>query len=111
MFDAVLALLTGSFNANLRRFARMAAFAAVAIVFAVIALAAGAAALFLALDAALGGIRASLVVAAAAAVIALIASIPLWRKPKPPPSSQLATLVELAVAIGLALLTERKRPL
>jgi hypothetical protein len=107
LLDLLVTLVTGQVGANLRRFARLAAFAAVALVFVAIALAAGAAALILALDAALGPIRAARVVAGGAAVLAGLASIPLWLKPKQPPPSAAATLAQLALAIGLGFLAER----
>lgn len=108
MFDLVVTLVTGQIGANLRRLARKAVFAFAALVFAVIAVAAGAEALFLALDAALGPVKAALIVAAGAAVLAGLASIPLWRKPDPPPPSAAATLAQLALAVGLGFLAERK---
>ncbi len=108
MLDLIVTLVTGQMGANLRRYARLAAFAAVTLVFAAIALAAGAAALFMALDAALGAVKAALIVAGAAALLAALASIPLWRKPPPPPPSAAATLAQLAVAVGLGFLAERK---
>jgi cyanate permease len=107
LLDLLVTLFTGQLSANLRGFARKAAFAAVVFVFALIALSAGAAALFLALDAAVGALKAALIVAAAAAVLAALASIPLWRRPEPPPSAT-ATLVQLALAVGLGLLAARK---
>ena len=76
MLDLLLTLVTGQIGANLKRFARLAAFGALTLTFAIIALAAGAQALFLALDAALGPIRAALIVAAGAVVLAGLASIP-----------------------------------
>ena len=108
MLDLLLSLVTGQIGANLRRFARLAAFGAVTLTFVVIALAAGAQALFLALDAALGPIRAALIIAAGALTLAGLASIPLWRKPPPPPPSAAATLAQLAIAVGLGLMAERK---
>ncbi len=108
MLDLLVTLLTGKVGVNLRRLARAAVFAAVTLAFALIALAAGAAALFLALDAALGAVKAALVIAAAAAVLAGLASIPLWVKAKPPPPSAAETLTQLALAVGLGFLAERK---
>jgi len=108
MLELALALIAGNVGAKLRRYARLAAFAVVALALALVALAALAFALFLWLDIELGALPAALVVAASAGVLALIASIPLWLKPNPPPTTAAATLVELAVSIGLALLTERK---
>ena len=108
MLELALALIAGNVGAKLRRYARLAAFAVVALVLAVIALAALSFALFLWLEIELGALRAALVVAASAGVLALLASIPLWLKPKPPPPTAAATLVELAVSFGLALLAERK---
>ena len=106
MLDLLVTLITGQLGANLRGFSRKVAFAAVALVFALIALIAGAAALFLALDAALGPIKASLTVAAVAAACAALASIPLWRRREPEPSAA-ATLVQLALAVGLGLIAKR----
>jgi len=77
------------------------------LVFGLIALGAGAAALFLALDAAFGALKAALIVAAVAAGLAGLASIPLWRRSEPPPSAA-ATLVQLALSVGLGLLAARK---
>ena len=108
MLDLLLSLVTGQIGVNLRRFARLAAFGALTLGLALIALAAGAAALFLALESALGSLGASLVVAAGAALLAGLASIPLWRKPAPPPPSAAATLAQIAIAVGLGLLAERR---
>jgi hypothetical protein len=108
VLDLLLSLVTGQIGANLRRFVRIAAFGVLTLAFLLIALAAGAAALFLALDAALGPIRAALIVAAGAIVLAGLASIPLWRKPAPPPPSAAATLAQLAIAVGLGLMARRK---
>ena len=106
MLDLLVTLVTGHVGANLRGFARKAAFAAVTLAFALIALAAGAAALFLALDASLGAIKASLIIAAVAAALAALASIPLWRRREPEPSAA-ATLVQLALTVGLGLIAKR----
>jgi hypothetical protein len=108
LLDLLLSLATGQVGANLRRFVRLAVCGAVVLAFALVALAAGAAALFLALDEALGPIRAALVIAAGAVVLAGLTSIPLWRKPAPPPPSPAATLAQLAVAVGLGLMADRK---
>jgi hypothetical protein len=108
LLDLLVTLVTGQVGANLRRLARAAVFAAATLFFVLIALAAGASALFLALDAALGTLRAALVVAAGAIVLAGLASIPLWRKRRPPPPSAAETLTQLALAVGLGFLAERK---
>ena len=108
LLDLLLTLVTGQVGVNLRRFARLAVFGAITLVFVVIALAMGAEALFLALDAALGPIRAALTIAAIAIVLAGLASIPLWRKPPPPPPSAAATLAQLAIAVGLGMMAQRK---
>jgi hypothetical protein len=108
MLELALALLAGNVGAKLRRYVRLAAFAAVALALALVALAALVFALFLWLQYELGPLRAALVIAAGAGVLAFLASIPLWLKPKPPPPTAAASLIELAVTIGLALLTERK---
>ena len=108
MLNLLVTLITGNVGANLRRFGRLAAFAAVALTFALIASIAGCAAAFLALERAVGAIGAALIIAGGAAVAAVLAAIPLWWKPKPPPPSAATTLVELAVAVGLGLLAERK---
>lgn len=108
MLDLLLTLVTGNIGVNLKRFVRLAAFGAATLIFAIIALAAGAEALFLALDAALGPIRAALIIAAGAVVLAGLASIPLWRKPAPPPPSAATTLAQIAIAVGLGLMAERK---
>jgi len=102
MLDLLVTLVTGHVGANLRGFARKAAFAAVTLAFALIALAAGAAAL----DASLGAIKASLIIAAVAAALAALASIPLWRRREPEPSAA-ATLVQLALTVGLGLIAKR----
>ena len=107
MRELIASLFQGVMQPQLSRLARLAAFGAVTLAFALIALGAAALALFLALSAPLGALGAALAIAGAAAVLAALASIPLWIKPKPPPS-QLATLVELGVSVALALLLERK---
>jgi hypothetical protein len=108
VIDLLVTLVTGQVGANLRRFARLAVFAALALTFLAIALAAGAVGLVLALDAALGPIRAALTVAGGAFVIAALVSIPIWIKPKPPPPSAAATLAQVALALGLGFLADRK---
>ncbi|HXT05333.1 MAG TPA: hypothetical protein VN715_00160 [Roseiarcus sp.] len=108
MLDLLLTLVTGQIGANLRRIARLAAFAAATLIFAAIALAAAAAALFLTLDAALGPVSAALIVAVGAIGLAALASIPLWRKSAPPPPSAAATLAQLAIAVGLGMMAPRK---
>jgi drug/metabolite transporter (DMT)-like permease len=108
LLDLIVTLVTGQIGANLRRYVRLAVFAAVTLVLAAVALAAGAVAAYSALDAALGPVKAALVVAAVAAILAGLASIPLWRKPAPPPPSAAATLAHLVVAVALGLLAERK---
>lgn len=108
LLDLLVTLVTGQVGANLRRYARLAAFAAATLAFAIIALAEAGQALFLALDDALGPIRAALIMAAGAAVLAALASIPLWRKPPPPPPSAASTLAQLAVAVGLGLMAGRR---
>ena len=107
MLDLLLTLVTGQIGVNLRRIARLAAFGLATLVLLVIALAMGAEACFLALDAALGPIRAALILAAIALALAGLASIPLWCKPAPPPPSAAATLAQLAIAVGLGFLAER----
>ncbi len=108
MLDLLVTLVTGQIGANLKRYARLAAFAVLAGALALIALAAGAAALFMALASALGPIEAALILAALAAALAGIVSIPLWRKPAERPPSAAATLVQLALAVGLGFLADRK---
>ncbi len=107
LLDLLLTLVTGQIGGTLRRMARLAAFGVITLVFVVIALAMGAEACFLALDAALGPLRAALILAGIALVLAALASIPLWRKPAPPPPSAAATLAQLAIALGLGFLAER----
>jgi membrane associated rhomboid family serine protease len=107
MRELIAALFQGALQPQLRRIARLAALGAVTLAFGLIALGAAALAIFLALSAPLGALGAALVIAAAAAALGGLASIPLWIKPKPPPS-QIATLVELGVTIALALLLDRK---
>ncbi len=107
MLDLIASLVKGVIGPNLRRVARLAAFAALTLAFGLIAITAGSLALFLALEAALGPIKAAFIIAAGAAVLALLASTPLWWKTKPPPS-QVTTLVELAITVALALLLDRK---
>ena len=111
MLNLLVTLITGNVGANLRRFGRLAMWAAATLVFASVALIAAGAAAFLALERAVGAIGAALIVAGGAAVAAVIAAIPLWWKPKPPPPSAAATLVELAVAVGLGLIAERRAKL
>ena len=108
MLDLLVTLLTGQAGETLRRYARLAAYAAVTLVFALIALTAGSAALFMELSAALGPIEAALVVAGVAAALAGLASIPLWRQPAPPPPSAASSLVQVALAVGLGFLADRK---
>jgi hypothetical protein len=107
MLDLIASLVKGLIGPHLRRVARLVAFAALTLAFGLLAIASGSLALFLSLEQAFGPIRAALVIGAGAAVVALLASVPLWWKAKPPPS-QVATLVELAVTVGLALLLDRK---
>ena len=107
MLDFIVSLVTGHVGANLQRFARVAAFAALTAAFLLIALIAASAAAFLALEAELGPIDAALVLAAIAALLAGLASMPLWAGGKPPPPAA-ASLVELALAVGLGMLADRK---
>ena len=108
MLDLLVSLVTGNVGANLRRFARVAAFAGLTAAFALIALIAVSTAGYLALEAAVGPIRAALVVAGIAALLAGLASIPLWAGAKPAPKSAATSLVELTLAVGLGMLAERK---
>ena len=109
MLDLLVSLVTGNVGVSLRRFARVAAFAVLTAVFLLIALIAASTAGYLALEAALGPIRASLIVAGVAALIAGLVSIPLWMGAKPAPKPAAASLVELALAVGLGMLADRKR--
>ena len=108
MLDLIVSLVTGNVGVNLRRFARVAAFAGLTAAFLLIALIAASTAGYLALEAALGPVRATLVVAGVAALLAGLASIPLWAGSKPAPKPAAASLVELALVVGLGMLAERK---
>ena len=78
MLDLLVSLVTGNVGVTLRRFARIAAFAVLTAAFLLIALIAASTAGYLALEAAMGPVRAALVVTGVAALLAGIASIPLW---------------------------------
>jgi hypothetical protein len=109
MLDLLTSVITGNVGVSLQRFAKLAAFAALTGVFLAIALVACAIGVFDWLEPRFGAVEAAAKLAGGAVVLAALASVPLWRKPKPPPPSAMSSLLELALAVGLGLLTERGR--
>ncbi len=105
MLAEIAALLGGRLGPAIHRAIRLAVFASVALMMSGVALASLAVALYLGLEPVWGSVRAALGVAAAALILAALASLPLWlpRRPPPPPAS--AALTDLALAAALAFMT------
>ena len=101
MLNLLTSLITGNLGAEVQRFARLAAFAALTGVLAAIAFVAAAFAIFYWLEPRYGAVEAAAMLAAGALVLAALTSIPLWLKRKPPPPSTASNLLELALAVGL----------
>ncbi len=99
MANALFAYFANRTRAAMRRQAISLAYVLVGAVFALFALAGLFAALFFALEPGYGPMRASLIVAAVAFLLTLLATAPLWlprRRPPPPPDPTLAELLALA---------------
>ena len=108
MLDLLAAILAQQSNSGAKRKESLPIFSIALVAgLSLVALGFLAVALWFAIAPPLGPVAGALVVAAIAAVLALLASVPLWRKAEPEPSVA-ATLLELALAVGAGLLAERK---